>query len=72
MVGGTAAKTLLGTTQGIMRLRGRWLTYETVHMSAPIDARAILHPAYLLRSPGQKRETWTDLLEIKRHLAKDD
>lgn len=71
-VGGTSAKTLLGTTQGIMRLRGSWLTYETPHMTAPIDARAMLHPAYLLRSPAQKRETWQDLLEIKHRLAKED
>jgi DNA polymerase len=27
------------------------------------------HPAYLLRSPGQKREAWMDLLAIKRRLA---
>lgn len=71
-VGGTSAKTLLGTTQGIMRLRGRWFTYESFHMTAPIDARAMLHPAYLLRSPAQKRETWQDLLEIKHRLEKED
>ena len=71
LVGGTAAKTLLGKTQGIMRLRGHWYSYESLHMSAPIDARAILHPAYLLRSPAQKRETWLDLLEIKGRLAQD-
>lgn len=71
-VGGTAAKTLLGTTQGIMRLRGRWFSYESLHMTAPIDARAMLHPAYLLRSPAQKRETWQDLLEIKHRLEKED
>ena len=71
-VGGTSAKTLLGMTQGIMRLRGRWFTYQTSHMAAPIAARAMLHPAYLLRSPAQKRETWQDLLEIKHRLAKED
>lgn len=71
-VGGTAAKTLLETTQGIMRLRGRWFTYESPRTSAPIDARAMLHPAYLLRSPAQKRETWQDLLEIKHRLEKED
>lgn len=69
MVGGTAAKALLGTTTGIMRLRGSWENYESVHMAAPIAARAILHPAYLLRSPAQKRETWMDLLEIRERLA---
>jgi len=69
LVGGTAAKTLLDKTQGIMRLRGHWYTYQSDHMNAPIDTRAILHPAYLLRSPAQKRETWLDLLEIKHRLV---
>ena len=72
LVGGTAAKTLLGTRDGIMKLRGRWFTYESVHMAAPIPARAIFHPAYLLRSPAQKREAWIDLIAIRRRLAEAD
>jgi DNA polymerase len=70
LVGGTAAKTLLNKTQGITRLRGHWYSYESDHTNTPIDTRAILHPAYLLRSPAQKRETWLDLLEIKHRLHK--
>ena len=66
-VGGTAAKTLLRRTEGIMRLRGKWMSYET-GLGDPITARALLHPAYLLRQPAQKRETWTDLLDIKSRL----
>jgi len=69
LVGGTAAKTLLGTTQGIMRLRGSWFEYKRPGLPAPIPARPLLHPAYLLRQPAQKRETWMDLIEIKRRLA---
>lgn len=69
LIGGTAAKTLLAAREGIMRLRGRWFTYESVGMVRPIPARTILHPAYLLRSPAQKRETWIDLLAIKHRLA---
>ncbi len=69
-VGGTAAKALLNTREGIMKLRGRWLTYETPRMNV-IPARAVLHPAYLLRSPAQKRDTWHDLLAIKRRLDED-
>lgn len=69
LVGGMAAKTMLGMRDGIMRLRGRWFAYESVHMVAPIPARAIFHPAYLLRSPAQKREAWIDLLAIRRRLA---
>ena len=69
LVGGTAAKTLLAAREGIMKLRGRWFTYESAGMVRPIPARAILHPAYLLRSPAQKRETWIDLLAIRDRLA---
>jgi DNA polymerase len=69
LVGGTAAKTLLGTREGIMKLRGRWFAYESAHMAAPIPVRAIFHPAYLLRSPAQKREAWIDLIAIRHRLA---
>lgn len=68
LVGGTSAKTLLDTSQGIMRTRGKWFEYSREDMANPLPARAILHPAYLLRSPAQKRETWIDLLEIRQSL----
>tara|TARA_A100001037_G_scaffold88350_1_gene80079 strand:- start:1534 stop:2364 length:831 start_codon:yes stop_codon:yes gene_type:complete len=70
LVGGVATKALLGSNQGIMRMRGKWLEYngEKEGIKTLITTRAILHPAYLLRSPAQKRETWIDLLEIKQKL----
>ncbi len=68
-LGGPAAKSLLAQTTGVGRLRGRWFQYETPGMARPIDATAMYHPAYLLRSPGQKRDTWRDLLAIKHKLA---
>ena len=68
-VGGTAAKVSLDTREGIMRLRGRWFSYTVSGSGAPIPLRAILHPAYLLRQPGQKRDAWTDLIAIKKRLA---
>jgi DNA polymerase len=68
LAGGTAAKTLLATKEGIMKLRGRWFNFETARMSHPIPTMAIYHPAFLLRSPGQKRAAWADLLEIRRQL----
>ena len=67
-LGGPAAKSLLAQTAGVGRLRGRWFHYETPGMARPIDATALYHPAYLLRSPGQKRDTWRDLLAIKDKL----
>ena len=69
LVGGIAAKTMLARQEGIMRLRGRWFTYETARMPRPIPVIATYHPAYLLRSPGQKREAWRDLLEIKEKIG---
>ncbi len=67
-VGGTAAKTLLNTNQGIMRLRGGWQEYRTPGMAengqSPIPALAMFHPAFLLRSPAQKRLAWRDILSL--------
>ena len=68
-LGGPAAKTLLGRAEGITRLRGHWHTYSTPRLARPIDAMAIFHPAYLLRSPAHKREAWRDLQEIRARLA---
>jgi DNA polymerase len=67
-VGGTSAKTLLGTAEGIIRLRGRWFEYSSRGLTRPVPAMATFHPAYLLRSPAQKREAWRDLLAIKNRL----
>ncbi len=67
-LGGTAAKTLLGLSEGIMRLRGKWFEYSSPGLARPVAAMATFHPAYLLRSPGQKRAAWQDLLEIKAKL----
>lgn len=62
-LGGASAKELLQTTEGILRLRGQWRTYDTG--ARAIRAMATLHPAYLLRQPLQKRLVWRDLLAIQ-------
>lgn len=68
-LGGPAAKSLLGQTQGIGRLRGNWFSFETPRMSHPVPATPMFHPAYLLRTPMQKRAAWNDLRLIRRKLA---
>ncbi len=65
-VGGAAAKTLLGATEGIMRLRGRWQGFGAPN--GAIDVMPTFHPAFLLRSPARKREAWRDLLAVKARL----
>ncbi|WP_299871698.1 uracil-DNA glycosylase [uncultured Sulfitobacter sp.] len=61
LVGNWSCQTLLGK-RGITRLRGEWT------QAAGLPALPIFHPAYLLRSPGFKREAWADLLSLKAHL----
>ena len=69
LLGGAAAKTLLDVNEGIMRLRGKWLTYDCGIGQVP--ALATLHPAYLLRNPAAKRLAWRDLLAIKAALNQE-
>jgi DNA polymerase len=66
LLGGAAAKELLGTSEGILRLRGRWRDFDTCQRT--IRAMATLHPAYLLRQPLQKRLAWRDFLALKTAL----
>ena len=66
-LGGPSAKTLLNTTEGILRLRGNWREHVTPSGTA-IPAMPTLHPAYLLRTPAHKRLAWRDFLEVKTRL----
>lgn len=69
LLGGTSAKTLLRRTDGITRIRGRWLEYRLQNAEKPpIPAMATFHPAYLLRNTMQKRLSWRDFLSIGKRL----
>lgn len=66
LLGGAAAKNILGIAEGIMRLRGKWVIYPCA--GRDIATLATLHPAFLLRNPEHKRLVWRDLLAIKEAL----
>ena len=59
-LGSFAARTLLGTSQGITRLRGRLHEYRGVPLVPTY------HPAALLRNPSWKRPTWEDVQMLRR------
>lgn len=59
LLGAVAAKHVLGHSDGIMKLRGRWLEYRVGDVMIPV--MATLHPAYLLRQPAHKKLAWRDL-----------
>lgn len=69
-LGGVSAKSLLGRTEGIGRLRKEWHAYSAPRLAAPIDIMAMFHPAYLLRSPDQKRAAWQDLLILRDRIQR--
>ena len=58
LLGRVAAQTLLDTDAPLGSLRGRWHSYQG------IPVWVTYHPAYLLRSPQQKRQSWRDLLVL--------
>lgn len=64
LMGGIAAKAVLGDDRSIQKLRGNTLKHHD------ISVRATFHPSYLLHQPLQKRLAWHDLLEIQ-HIIED-
>jgi uracil-DNA glycosylase family 4 len=62
-LGRPASCALLNTDRSMGQMRGRWHSYEG------IPVMPTYHPAYLLRSPGQKRQAWEDLKLIIMALA---
>ena len=62
VLGNTALRNLLDTREGITRARGRFHEYKG------IKVMPTFHPAYLLRDPSKKRETWEDLKKVRDYL----
>lgn len=69
MLGASAANALLNNSESISHLRGRTLQYD-IDESHKYQALATFHPAYLLRSAGQKAKAWSDFLRLKEKLEK--
>jgi uracil-DNA glycosylase len=80
-LGATAAKFLLGATDSMANLRGHIYDFHpTLHPMLPQGAPerdpefatklvVTYHPAYLLRDPRQKKETWLDLQMVMNYLG---
>jgi DNA polymerase len=62
-LGKFAAQTLLRSTVPITKLRGIWSTYGGVRLMPTF------HPAYLLRSPEEKKKAWADLQLVMAELG---
>lgn len=65
-LGNVSVQTLLKTREGITRARGQWFDYPLPGRS--LRTLAMLHPAFLLRSPAFKRQAWNDLRALRAAL----
>ena len=68
LAGGAPTQAMLGVS-GIMRARGAWRELETSEGAIPV--LPMLHPAFLLRQPAQKKLAWRDLLSLRAKLEAD-
>ena len=62
VLGNTAMRNLLDIKQGITKVRGQFQDYQGVKVMPTF------HPAYLLRDPSKKKETWEDLKKVRDYL----
>lgn len=62
VMGNTAIRNLLDLKEGVTKLRG---TYRDYH---GVKVMPTFHPAYLLRDPSKKRETWEDMKKVRDSL----
>ncbi len=75
LCGGVSAKGLLGSSESISKLRGKFHDYKPLTAGISDDtlvlpAIATYHPAYLLRTPSQKKLVWADMLMLREKLSK--
>jgi len=71
-LGNPSTKGLLGTREGITRIRGRWQKLPLIGEGlVGIDVMPTFHPAYLLRqyTPDNRAKVWSDLREVMRQLG---
>lgn len=62
-LGASAAQALLRSQKPIGDLRGRWFEWEGIPL------RATYHPAYLLRDPRKKKDSWEDLQVVNQKIT---
>src|SRR6266567_6101182 len=62
-LGAVAAKTLLAVNAPMSELRGRWYDFRGTKLAVTY------HPAFLLRDPRQKKETWKDLQMVMKEMG---
>jgi len=71
LLGGVAAKAILSTPLALGKLRGKWHEYKSLNLEEYIHTIASYHPAFLLRSPQYKKQSWEDLQMLQEKLKNE-
>ena len=71
LLGGVAAKAILSTPLALGKLRGKWHEYKSLNLEESILTIASYHPAFLLRSPQYKKQSWEDLQILQEKLKNE-
>jgi DNA polymerase len=64
LLGAAAARSVLRTEDGIMKVRGQWREWRLSEGDVIAPVIATLHPGFLLKQPQAKRQAWADMLEL--------
>lgn len=70
-LGAAAAKSVLQSEEGVMRLRGRWGEWRLGEGGVSAPVMPTLHPAFLLRQPQAKKAAWADILALAARLESE-
>ena len=68
LLGASAARSVLHTPEGILKLRGQWREWRLNEGGISAPVLPTLHPAFLLRQSQAKREAWADFLAVALRL----
>ncbi len=71
ILGTSAANSVLDMAETISKMRGKWFEYEKSN-GKKAHVLASFHPAYLLRTPGQKSRSWSDLLRLRTRMNEEN
>jgi uracil-DNA glycosylase family 4 len=74
LLGSAAVKSVLGPTDTISKIRGKWITLPVSYMEDELYIMPMFHPSYLLRNASKKHGspkwlTWVDMKEVKAALS---
>lgn len=72
LLGSTATKAILGTTFSIAKLRGKLHEYTSLNLKKTVRCVVTYHPAFLLRSPNFKKQSWEDLQILQKYIVNEN